>query len=155
QLSMLGRLEYEQPVLSLSTILQASSVQELFTNLAQARLVATKQRNLLTQSRQLKRLDQVAHDEMSAKLAAVQQARDAAAQVAAKTLAMRNAAQDAAFQNRVAAVGAQAQVTVVPRPPGSGPYPNHFTFGYCTFYVATRRYVPWFGNAIDWWANAR
>jgi len=38
---------------------------------------------------------------------------------------------------------------------GAGPWPNHFSYGYCTWYVANRRYVPWFGNAIDWWPNAR
>ena len=32
---------------------------------------------------------------------------------------------------------------------------NHFAFGYCTWYVASRRYIPWFGNAIQWWPNAR
>ena len=36
---------------------------------------------------------------------------------------------------------------------GSGP--NHFSFGYCTWYVANRRYVPWFGDAAQWWPNAR
>jgi surface antigen len=44
-------------------------------------------------------------------------------------------------------------------PPGSIVDPpvvrNHFAFGYCTWYVATKRNVPWFGNAIDWWPNAR
>jgi surface antigen len=40
--------------------------------------------------------------------------------------------------------------TVV-EPPGG----NHFAFGYCTWYVATRRNIPWFGNAIEWWPNAR
>ena len=42
---------------------------------------------------------------------------------------------------------------------GAGPLavdPNgKFAYGYCTWYVANRRYVPWFGNAIDWWPNAR
>jgi surface antigen len=38
------------------------------------------------------------------------------------------------------------------RPSGSGP--NHFSFGYCTWYVATRRYVPWFGDAGQWGPNA-
>ena len=32
---------------------------------------------------------------------------------------------------------------------------NHFSFGYCTWYVANRRCIPWFGNADEWWANAR
>jgi surface antigen len=34
--------------------------------------------------------------------------------------------------------------------PGS----NHFAYGYCTWYVANRRNVPWFGNAKEWWGNA-
>ena len=34
---------------------------------------------------------------------------------------------------------------------GSG---GHFSFGWCTWYVSTRRYVPWTGNAIDWFRNA-
>jgi surface antigen len=32
---------------------------------------------------------------------------------------------------------------------------NHFPFGYCTFYVASRRWVPWNGNAITWLWGAR
>lgn len=32
---------------------------------------------------------------------------------------------------------------------------NHFAFGYCTYYVATRRCIPWLGNAYQWWGNAR
>ena len=31
---------------------------------------------------------------------------------------------------------------------------GHFSFGWCTWYVSTKRYVPWSGNAIDWWPNA-
>jgi surface antigen len=37
--------------------------------------------------------------------------------------------------------------------PASGP--NHFTFGFCTWYVANRRYVPWFGDAGQWGPAAR
>jgi LysM repeat protein len=37
-----------------------------------------------------------------------------------------------------------------------GKYPaTGFPWGWCTWYVATRRPVPWRGNAIDWYANAR
>ena len=32
---------------------------------------------------------------------------------------------------------------------------NHFPFGWCTYYVASRRYVPWSGNAITWLWGAR
>ena len=38
---------------------------------------------------------------------------------------------------------------------GSGSCGNHFTYGYCTWYVANRRCIPWFGNADEWYANAR
>lgn len=38
----------------------------------------------------------------------------------------------------------------------AGPYSNNtFPYGYCTWYVATRRHVYWSGNASDWWPNAR
>ncbi len=34
------------------------------------------------------------------------------------------------------------------------PVSNHFPYGQCTYYVATRRNVPWNGNAIAWLWNA-
>jgi len=37
---------------------------------------------------------------------------------------------------------------------GAPPCGNHFSFGQCTYYVATRRCIPWSGNARDWFANA-
>jgi surface antigen len=33
--------------------------------------------------------------------------------------------------------------------------PNHFPWGQCTWYVASRRYVPWNGNAWSWYGNAQ
>ncbi len=157
RLGSLARLEYEQPALSLTTLLEARSLEQLMANLAQARLVVHKQGSLLTQARDLRRKDERAHSQMSDELAQVQAARDQAAQVAAQTLALRNAALDAALKARAAALAAQAQATqaVASLRPPSGQWPNHFAFGYCTWYVATRRYVPWYGNAIEWWANAR
>lgn len=155
QLAMMGKLEYEQPAFSLTSILEASSLQQLLSNIAQARLVANKQRNLLNQARQLRRQDQQTHDQVAARLTDVQSARDEAAQVAARTLAMRNSAQDAAVKARAATVVAQASAVQVVQYSGSGPFPNHFSYGFCTYYVATRRYVPWFGDAGQWWPNAR
>lgn len=32
----------------------------------------------------------------------------------------------------------------------AGPFPNHFAFGYCTWWVASKRYIPWFGDAGQW-----
>lgn len=159
ELATMGRLEYEQPAFRLTTILQATSLQQLFANIAQARLVAGKQQNLLKQARDLRREDEQAHQDMSSRLATVAAARDAAGVVAAQTLSLRNTVQDQVLQARAASVAAQAQaVQTAPKPvpfTGGAPYPNHFSFGYCTWYVANRRPIPWFGNAIDWWPNAR
>jgi surface antigen len=32
---------------------------------------------------------------------------------------------------------------------------NGFSYGYCTWWVAHKRYIPWRGNAAEWWWNAR
>jgi surface antigen/peptidoglycan hydrolase CwlO-like protein len=32
---------------------------------------------------------------------------------------------------------------------------DRFAFGNCTYYVATRRCIPWLGNAWEWWGKAR
>lgn len=40
--------------------------------------------------------------------------------------------------------------------PHLGPYSNgKFAYGQCTWYVASRRYVPWTGDAWMWFGNAR
>jgi surface antigen len=31
---------------------------------------------------------------------------------------------------------------------------NHFPYGYCTWYVASKRQVAWYGNAITWYSQA-
>jgi surface antigen len=38
---------------------------------------------------------------------------------------------------------------------GGGGGGHRFPYGYCTWYVAQKRYVPWGGNASSWLANAR
>jgi surface antigen len=40
------------------------------------------------------------------------------------------------------------------RGPASGAV-NGFIYGYCTWWVAQKRYIPWRGNAVEWWWNAR
>jgi surface antigen len=32
---------------------------------------------------------------------------------------------------------------------------NGFSYGYCTWWVAHKRFIPWRGNAYQWWWNAR
>ncbi|HYZ03135.1 MAG TPA: hypothetical protein VFA92_16695, partial [Candidatus Binatia bacterium] len=46
QMQAVARLEYQRPALTLSTILQAGSLDELVSSVAQARLVARKQQTL-------------------------------------------------------------------------------------------------------------
>lgn len=38
---------------------------------------------------------------------------------------------------------------------GGGGTGHRFPYGYCTWYVAQKRYVPWGGNASAWLANAK
>jgi surface antigen len=42
-----------------------------------------------------------------------------------------------------------------PVPPSSAGGGNGFDYGYCTWWVANKRYIPWRGNAVQWWWNAR
>jgi surface antigen len=32
---------------------------------------------------------------------------------------------------------------------------SSFAYGYCTWWVAHKRAIPWRGNAAEWWWNAR
>lgn len=184
QLAQLARVEYEAPTLTFSTVMEARSLDQLLTSMAQARLVAHKQRSLLGQAIQLRRQDEQARNQVAGRLGEIKSARDAAARVEQQTLAMRDQAVDQLAKQRAAALAAQAAATrvpvpvpvaavapvaaappVAPAPPEPQPQPaggvgtrppmaNHFAYGYCTWYVANRRYVPWYGNAIDWWPNA-
>ena len=57
------------------------------------------------------------------------------------------AAQIASIDNQIAFLQAGPHV-------GSGACGNHFAYGFCTYYVATRRCVPWLGNASSWYIAA-
>jgi surface antigen len=41
---------------------------------------------------------------------------------------------------------------VVPTTPAPA---NKFPWGECTYWVASQRYIPWSGNAVNWWVNAQ
>jgi surface antigen len=59
----------------------------------------------------------------------------------------------------------QQRAPLAARPMASAPQPpavhrvsgggNGFSYGYCTWWVAHKRYIPWRGNAWEWWWNAR
>jgi surface antigen len=176
QVAALARTQYERPALTLSTILEATSLDQLLSSMSQARLISQKEWHLKNQAQELRKKDQKTRDEQAANVDKIKLARDQAAQIAANTQVLRNKADDAVVQARAETVAAQARATQAaatkpaaskPPPPPSGgssgpppgaivdpPGSNHFAFGYCTWYVATRRNAPWFGNAIEWWPNA-
>lgn len=55
--------------------------------------------------------------------------------------------------------GAGTQTSAAPAAPTGIPHSgssyNHFPWGQCTYYVASRRNIPWNGNAWMWYGNAR
>ena len=162
QTSELARAVYQRPPSSLSAILDSGSSDQAAADAAESRLVAAREQQLLAQAEQLRTQDQQARDEQSAKLADIVSARDQASQVAQRTQALLASLTDTALRTRAQALAAQAQATqaaaVQPEYLGSSsetPVADHFPAGYCTWYVASRRPVPWYGDAIAWWDNAR
>jgi peptidoglycan hydrolase CwlO-like protein len=59
-------------------------------------------------------------------------------------------------QRRLAKEIADLDQPLIPPATGllGGSCGNHFAYGQCTYYVATRRCVPWFGNAREWLGRA-
>jgi surface antigen len=105
---------------------------------------------MLLQMRDLHRQDQQARDEAALNLAAIKVSRDEAKKIADEAVAAHNA--------ELAARAAALAARPASQPwnwNGQGQWPNRFAYGYCTYYVASKRYIPWLGNAIDWWPNAR
>ncbi|HEY8761433.1 MAG TPA: CHAP domain-containing protein [Candidatus Dormibacteraeota bacterium] len=152
QIAALARLQYKRPALVVQ-FFEAGSVSQVLADITNDRLMAGKQRNFLLQARELRHQDQVARDSAATSLASLVVSRDEAKKVADQAVAQRNA--ELAERARAIAAAAAASPSTPISWSGSGPYPNRFAYGYCTWYVANRRFIPWLGNAIDWWPNAR
>lgn len=101
QLEELARLEYEVPVIDLGSILTATSLSELQSDLSQASLVSSRQDDLLQQATQLRKQDRTERDKVAAQVAQIKSARAQAAKVAEEALSEANAA-NAAQANAVA-----------------------------------------------------
>jgi surface antigen len=162
QMTDIARAAYQRPSASVTAILQAGNPQQALSESAQSRLVATRQQQLLAEAQQLRIQDQQARDQQAARLDDITSARDQVAQLAVRTLSLRNSVSDALVRARAQTLAAQAQATqaaavqpqLLPSSPDAA-VPNHFPAGYCTWYVASRRAIPWYGDAIAWWDNAR
>ncbi len=155
EIAALARLQYKRPALVVQ-FFEASSLSQVLGDISSQKLIDDKERNLLAQARDLRRQDQQARDDATTSLATLSASRDEAQKIADQAVAARNAMLRA---RALAIAQSQAQVQVGPSQPatwvGQGQWPNRFAYGYCTWYVANRRYIPWLGNAIDWWPNAR
>ena len=122
-----------------------------------------RQQAVQLEAKNLRRQDQDIRSQEAQKLVEVKNAQDQSANVVLQTLTLRNQVSDQVLANRAGTVLLQAQATqagaaaaIVARSGGSAvpfeaPGSNSFAYGFCTWYVATRRNIPWMGNAIDWW----
>ncbi len=147
QLGDIARYQYTQPALPL-VILRSGSLHEALRDISQWRVVGEREQALLNERKAIRARDQKARDQIASSLKSVQDAQAQAKQIAAQAQANLNSAQAEEYRQ----LAAMAAATATPGPNGS--WPNHFSYGYCTWYVANKRYIPWYGNAIEWWPNA-
>ena len=149
ELADIARYQYTQPALPIM-ILRAGSLREAIADINEWRVVGGRERALLERQKELRARDQRAHDQIAKDLKTVEDAQAQAKQLAAQAQANLSSAQAEEYRQ----LALQAAATAAPAGP-AGSWPNHFSYGYCTWYVANRRYIPWYGNAIEWWPNAR
>jgi soluble lytic murein transglycosylase-like protein len=117
QLGNLARLEYEQPVFSLSSVLGARTLGQLLGDIAQARLVSRRQTQLLEQTTSLRQREQKTKDDLGTRLDQMKATRTQAAQLAEQALSVR----DQALQARALAVATQAgAIACDPAQPSGG-----------------------------------
>ncbi len=134
-------------------VFAAGSLSQAFSEVSEAQIVAHRQQALQQKVVQLRIEDQQARDSAAANAKAIADARRQAADVAAEAQATLGAAKAQAVREQAAQVAAMA-TSIHAYSPGAS-VGNHFSPGYCTWYVANRRPIPWFGNAIEWFTNAR
>jgi surface antigen len=163
----------------LALIFSSSNFGDLINNVMAAatinRRIADTARKLRGQEADLAQLSSDLRD----KQASAQQVQEQLAQENARELALvaehdaaiaKLDADQQALLGQIATVNKQIAIAMTPPPPsfasggftsgsgstnGGGACGNHFAYGYCTWYVANRRCIPWFGNADEWYANAR
>jgi len=144
-----ARWEYQQPALPLRLI-GAGSLSAALNELRQENIVSDRLQTLIRRQKEVRGRDQTARDRIASDFKSVQGAQAQAKQIVARAQAILATARQDELRAQAALVVTQAKASAAAT--GGG---NHFAFGYCTWYVASRRYIPWFGNAIQWWPNAR
>lgn len=146
--ALLSAQDFSQAVDRLKATTQVSSqvgqlVNQLATQAAQIKQEQAQIQSQFTQASQIENSLSTTQGQLLADLlnrnAVYSNLNGPARQVAAQISDIDN--QIAALQNPVSNVG-------------DGSCGNHFAYGQCTWYVATRRCVPWMGNANQWFGNA-
>lgn len=160
ELDSLARLDYQEPMLDMGTVLEAQNLQQLLGDISESRLVAGRQQDLLTEAAALQRQDESARNSEARQMKAMEAEQAQAKAIAGQVADMRDnaiAAQVAARAAAAAAAQATSASTIMPGSanPPAGPWPNRFYTGECTWWVADHVYIPWLGNAIQWWAAAQ
>jgi surface antigen len=177
QLSALARLDYKRDPTLLVQLMQAKSLSQLLLELGESRQIDANERELLIEVSRLKARDEQARTQLRRDFGKLQDAVATATSIAQRDLALQQSLQKKLAAARAAAAAAaeaarqaqlaaemnavagtagtvSAQATAVAVAATFSAVGNHFSFGYCTWYVASRLVIPWYGNAIEWWGNA-
>ncbi len=166
-LAALTRQSYESTTTDswVAAVLSATSFSQAMDRLTGTSHVAEQVRNLQANVR-------TKEDAISSEKAEIQ--KDAATTVAlegqlsqdsgallmlvdARNAALQSASAPArAIERQIAEIDQELAAGSAPRRSAAnqGTCGNHFAYGQCTWYVATRRCIPWVGNADQWYTNA-
>jgi surface antigen/outer membrane murein-binding lipoprotein Lpp len=147
----------------LAAVLSASDFTQAMQRLSSANQVSQQVSNLVsalsTQEAQI-RQDRVAVKGDFARASALEGQLASMSQRLLAVLLNRNLAFNTldgparAIAAQIATIDEEIAAYQMPGFTGSGSCGNHFAFGECTWYVASRRCVPWLGNADQWYYNA-
>lgn len=167
QLAALTRQSYESTATNswVADVLSAKSFNQAMDRLASTSQVAAQVTLLQASVRDKERAilserDQIQNDAAASTALEAQLASDSSALlvvVGERDLALQAASAPArAIEAQIARIDEEIAANRAPRPVGanSGSCGNHFSYGQCTWYVATRRCIPWLGNADQWISNA-
>ncbi|HEX6548152.1 MAG TPA: hypothetical protein VF134_05365, partial [Candidatus Dormibacteraeota bacterium] len=136
ELAALARYQYTEPALPIR-LFRAGSFSAALAEITQARIVGSRQQALLAKQQRVRARDQQARDQIAAELKSIQQAQKQAETVVAQAQATLDAAKAEEVRRQAAALEVQARSTVVGSASSmSGSVGNHFSYGYCTWYVA-------------------
>jgi surface antigen len=167
QLSALTRQSYESTTTDswVAAVLSATTFSQAMDRLTSTSHVAEQVQSLQTSVRLKERAikqerSEIVTDAATSTALEAQLAQDSNALlvlVSNRNLALEAASAPVrAIAVRIAEIDQEIAAASAPASRGanSGSCGNHFAYGQCTWYVASRRCIPWLGNADQWFGNA-